>query len=62
MKYTQRDLRNVEKKVSYNLTLAEELYEEVREFASQNRLSIAFTFQSAIEEYLEKHSEKGKGK
>jgi hypothetical protein len=54
MKYRQRDLREVEEKVSYNLNLPAQLYEEIRKFAQTNRQSIALTIQNAIEEYFER--------
>lgn len=53
----QRYLREKEQ-TSYTISLPTSLYNEVREIAFKNRQSIAYTFQEAIEEYLEKKTDK----
>jgi len=53
MKFTQRDLRNVEKQVKYNLSLPADLYEKAREISHKKRQTLAYTFQTALEEYIE---------
>jgi len=60
MKYTQRDLRKTEEKTNYTISLPSELYQRVKDFAYQNNQSIAYTFQTAIEEHLEKYNNKEK--